>query len=585
MPQLPYIEISNSTRLMTEEFRGYDHRLKIDDGEFYDTQNLTSEHFPLLADRRKRGTVLTFTRGQGLLGKDTLCTVDNGTLYVGGLATPVTGLSDGEKQLVSMGAYLCIFPDKVYYNTADPTDHGSMEAAYRSNLSGNTVRYQACRSDGELIGSRTVSATAPAGPSNGAVWVNSSDGSWYEWSSFQEEWIVISSVYTKITFQSMGVLPAKFREYDGVTVSGAYFDDLNGEKILYSVGGDSSHADYAVVVGPIEQDHTDSNGAVTIERKVPALDYVCECKNRLWGCFYGHDGEKNLNEIYCCALGDFKNWRQYMGVSTDSWTASVGSDGPWTGAVAYLGYPTFFKENYIHRVVISGEGAHQLLETECRGVQNGSSRSLQIVGETLYYKSRTDVCAWQGGFPSGVSRALGAGRYRNAVAGAFGSRYYLSMQDSTDAWNLFVLDTETGIWMREDDLHAVQFASVDDELYCMAEIDGTKKLLALQGTDGVLEESVPWKAETGILYYEYPDRKYVSRYNIRLRFTGTASISIEYDSSGTWAASGTFTMNGTDSIVIPVRPRRCDHMRVKIEGIGEVRIFSITRVLEKGSDY
>ena len=292
MPQLPYIEISNSTRIMTEEFRGYDHRLKIDDGEFYDTQNLTSEHFPLLADRRKRGTVLTFTRGQGLIGKDTLCRVDGGTLYVGGLATPVTGLSDGEKQLVSMGAYLCIFPDKVYYNTADPTDYGSMEAAYRSNLSGNTVRYQACRSDGELIGSRTVSATAPAGPSNGAVWVNSSDGSWYEWSSFQEEWIVISSVYTKITFQSMGVLPAKFREYDGVTVSGAYFEDLNGEKILYAVGGDSSHADYVVVIGPIEQDHTDSNGAVSLERKVPALDYVCECKTACGAASTGTTGRR-----------------------------------------------------------------------------------------------------------------------------------------------------------------------------------------------------------------------------------------------------------------------------------------------------
>ena len=159
------------------------------------------------------------------------------------------------------------------------------------------------------------------------------------------------------------------------------------------------------------------------------------------------------------------------------------------------------------------------------------------------------------------------------------------MQDADNKWNLFVYDAEKGIWMKEDDLHVLQFAQVDDELYALTEKSGTKKLMALLGTDGTLETSVPWSAETGILYYEYPDHKYISRYNIRLRFTGTATISIEHDSSGTWVASGTFTMNGTDSIVIPVRPRRCDHLRVKIAGTGEVRIFSITRILEKGSDY
>ena len=105
VPLLPYINNNSSDRIMTEEFLGYDHNLKIADGAFYDTQNLSSEHAPLLADRKKRGTVTTFSTGQGILGKDTLCWVDNGTLYVGGLATAVTGLSSGEKQLVSMGAY------------------------------------------------------------------------------------------------------------------------------------------------------------------------------------------------------------------------------------------------------------------------------------------------------------------------------------------------------------------------------------------------------------------------------------------------------------------------------------------------
>ena len=51
----------------------------------------------------------------------------------------------------------------------------------------------------------------------------------------------------------------------------------------------------------------------------------------------------------------------------------------------------------------------------------------------------------------------------------------------------------------------------------MAESNGTRKLLALQGTDGTLEQSVAWKAETGILYYSYPDHKYVSLENFDIR--------------------------------------------------------------------
>ena len=66
---------------------------------------------------------------------------------------------------------------------------------------------------------------------------------------------------------------------------------------------------------------------------------------------------KAVNELYCCALGDFKNWNRFLGISTDAWAASVGSDGAWTGAANYLGYPTFFKEHVIHRIAISSSGA------------------------------------------------------------------------------------------------------------------------------------------------------------------------------------------------------------------------------------
>jgi hypothetical protein len=312
------------------------------------------------------------------------------------------------------------------------------------------------------------------------------------------------------------------------------------------------------------------------------MDFVCEAQNRLWGCFYGNNGEHNINELYCCALGDFKNWSQFLGLSTDSWRASRGSDGVFTGCVNYMGSPVFFKENIIHQVSVSPVGAHQVGDLPARGVQRGSHRSLAIVNETLYYKTRSGVVAWQGGMPVDVGAALGDVRYYDAAAGVFGQRYYISMRDGAGAWSLFCYDAKSGLWMREDGTHALGFAAWGDELYLM----GENEILTVNGTEGTLEDKVQWSAETGVTHYAYPDHKYLSRFNLRLRMEKGARLQlfIEYDSSGVWEFSGEVKVQRLDSFVVPVRPRRCDHLRLKLKGEGDVRVFSIARVLEAGSD-
>lgn len=577
--QLPSLDYEYSDRSVTDTFAGYNHKLKIADGEFYDTRNLTSEYYPLLAERRKRGLVKQLTAPGGLLGKEKLAYVDNGVLYYDGEATGLTGLTPGEKQLVSMGAYICIFPDKKYYNTADANDRGSMEAYYTST---GAVKYTMCRVDGTDYGTATVSTAAPEEPENAALWIDTSKETHVlkQWSSATKEWVSIPTVYTKVQFISKGELPGLFREYDGVTIGGAEAN-VNGDKVIYAMGGSESEFDYIVVMGLLEQAVTQETGSVSLSRSVPQMDFICESQNRLWGCYYGSDGEQSLNEIYCCALGDFKNWRQYMGLSTDSWTASVGSDGPWTGAVNYLGYPTFFKEDRIHRVSISTSGAHSINETACRGVQKGSEKSLAVVNEILLYKSRSDVCAYQGGFPAKVSEALGDGLYSDAAAGAVRDRYYISMKDSDGKTQLFVYDVGKKLWMHEDGFEADCFARVGDELYALS----GKMLYAMQGSTGEKEPYISWMAETGMLYYQQPDQKYVSNFSLRLSLEEGAELTIyiEYDSTGEWERKGTIKFRGTKAVNVPIRPRRCDHMRIRLEGKGRVRLYSIAKLVTYGS--
>lgn len=271
-----------------------------------------------------------------------------------------------------------------------------------------------------------------------------------------------------------------------------------------------------------------------------------------------------------------------MGLSTDSWTASVGTDGPWTGCVNYLGQPIFFKENRMHKVSVSSVGAHQITDIPCRGVQNGSAKSLVVVNETLFYKSRSEVCAYQGGFPTSISAQLGEEMYTDACAGAVKDRYYISMHGA-DGWNMFVYDVRRGLWMREDELHATVFASLADELYCLSS-DGS--LIAMLGSEGTPEPFVSWAAETGMLYYQQPDRKYVSRFNFRLYMEDGAELEIYmmYDSDNEWHRQGRIKKHGTNTTTVPIRPRRCDHCRIKLVGKGDVKIYSIAKILTYGSD-
>ena len=81
-----------------------------------------------------------------------------------------------------------------------------------------------------------------------------------------------------------------------------------GDHVIYAIGGGAGELDYIVVAGLLDRAVTQTEGTVKLARRVPDLDYVIECKNRLWGCRYGTSEGKNLNEIYCSALGDFKNW-------------------------------------------------------------------------------------------------------------------------------------------------------------------------------------------------------------------------------------------------------------------------------------
>lgn len=581
----PKLKAIKASRQMVDAFKGYNHNLRIGDGEFFNMKNMTSDHYPVLSPRGKRGVYASPTAPTGLVAKDSLCWVD-GSKFVINEKPVEMHLNDEPKQLVSMGAYVIIMPDKKYINTADLTDFGNIEASFTCA----SARYAMCKADSTEYGDIYQSSTPPD-PEEHELWIDISTTphALKQYSKTSSVWTQIATTYVRISAHGIA---QNFKQYDAVKITGLpdQLSDMNETTCVlwdaYHDPGDDEVAegtnDYIVIVGILDEAITYET-ELKLERTMPVMDFVIEANNRLWGCRYGtaNNGQV-VNEIYCSKLGDFKNWSCYMGISTDSWTASCGTDGQWTGAITHMGYPLFFKENYVHKVYGNYPSNFQVQTTPCKGVQKGCEKSLAIVNTTLFYKARSGVCAYDGSLPTEISYALGNEAYEEAVGGAHGNKYYISMKDTAGDHHLFVYDVSKGMWHREDDLKADYFCSCRGDLYAIS----NGKIIAMLGSGTPDSLPVEWMAETGEIGISSPDMKYISRITLRMSMDIGSEVTIyaQYDFNEEWEQVCILTSDSLRSFSIPIRPKRCDHMKLRIEGVGAVKIYSLTKTIEQGSE-
>lgn len=605
---LYYPRLNNipKSKEMLTYFGGYDHRITCQEGFFFDEKNISTDDFPVISARKPRFYASTFPYEGKILGALSTPDADMYVVKPGNSSTyseltiegdtpyhiPSHQLNLEDKTILKMGKYIAVFPDKKWFKPGtgeDSGECGDIEAS-KAIASGTTVKFQLVDSDGSNI---TINTAAEDG--NYRIVNVNGKSALQVYSSATNMWVNVATVYFKIESTGIGT---DFKKGDGVKITCDFSsatvknykniwvnDEGNGKRssnFVIKERGDN----YITVVGILgEASKTVTNIPVTVERKCPDIAYVCECQNRLWGC------SKDGHEIYACKLGDVTNWNCFDGVSTDSWAATVGSDGEFTGAFAYLGYPIFFKEDKILKVSISGYGAHSYKEMESRGVQNGSSRSLVMINELLYYKSKTNVCMYDGNFPQEIGDELND-KYINAVGCGYKDKYYLSLEHNSKPESLFVYDTKNQIWAREDNIRVNYFMTHKGLTAWTSTGIAAKPINRITLIDDhsdyadVSEGKVDWMLESGNIGFAIDEKKYIAKMSFRLKLEVGAYVQlfIEYDSSGNWEHVWNVTGKGTRTFTIPVRPKRCDHYRFKLVGKGDCKIFSFSKTYEEGSD-
>lgn len=529
LPSMLYAD--NIKKGKQTKFNGLNHNLGAGDGELWDMRNLTSDYYPLLATRQKRRKLRDLESPYGIFSWDGLAWADGTKFYYRGVARGTVTATD--KTFAALGAYIVILPDKKYYNT-ETGDFGSLESAW----SGTRLTF----TNGKLYDEDAEA--------------NCIQVSGVNWSSY-------------------------FKAGDAVTISGCTkHTENNKTPIIREIDGDKLY--FYEYIFTLDGDGTTpytETGSLSVARTVPDLNFLCENENRLWGC--------DDTTIYSSKLGDIFNWNVYEGLETDSYAVDTGSAGPFTACISYLGYPIFFKEDHIYKVYGSIPSNFEVMGSATLGVAAGGHKSLAIAGEILFYLSTAGFMAYSGGIPQPIGQAFGLARQRGAVGGSDGLKYYVSFRDADDVSRFCVYDAQRGLWHIEDETEIIGFCRFNGNTYFLETGGGIYLTGTILGSEGDEEADFDWAAEFGDFTDDDPNKKGVSKLQIRLELDEGAecTVYLQFDTTGDWIQAGQALQAGVKrSYYLPIIPRRGDHYRMKIEGTGGCRIYSLAREYYDGSE-
>lgn len=537
------------TELRTIEFKGYDVRSIIDDGSMRQMRNLSTDEYPSLTPRKKRGVYAEgYSSPQCIMQRmDKLAVISDSKFYYDGIWIRGINLSPNveNRRLVAINSRIVIFPDKLWYNI-NTGESGTLE--------------------------NTATATALAFHKNEVT---------YE----TEVTITLASGSTLERFKKGDAI-----SFDGLTTTGFDGNDNNIENaVIENIDYENNKIWLAEgwIHYPTEDDQDfTAEGNISIFRKVPDLEFVLEYNNRL----YGTSG----NTIYASKLGDPTNWYYYSAGTADaSYAVEVGTDGEFTGIAPLPNQIVFFKENCIHKLYGYKPSNYQLVTTQnVLGLEKGSEKSIQLVGGTLYYKSREGVMLYTGDSPVLISACFGSDRFYDAVAGTDKLKYYISMKKrGDDSQHFFVYDIARELWVEEDDTNAQDFTYLDNTLLY---IDGkSKKIREVVGREGHhLEDDIEWYARFGD-FDEYglyrraqfkENKRVYSKLQMRLSMADHTRVSVWISvDGGAWESVCNIDTEEKRVVEMPIIPRRCDRFGILITGRGNVKIESLTRTVREGS--
>lgn len=525
LPRLPYnIPFAKGEMVQMGKINYSD---SFQDGDLADSRNISARRFPYITTRNAREK-LDYSGVSAMTAWNKLITVKGTQVYYDGEL--VSGsVTEGEKQFAIVNSKCVIWPDKMYLDLNTRTLNGlgaSMVSAVSTIFDSGTM---------------TIRCTADQ--------------------------------YTRFT--------TAFHIGDCIEISGCQVNTENNKSVVIrsirrSISPDSSHIDNLIIVGVDDNAFTigdEGSRSITIERKIPDLDFICESENRLWGC------NSADQTIYVSALGDPYNFYKYEGLSTDSYAVAVGTEGDFTGCCKLGSSVLFWKETVLHKVLGGSPSEYSINSYNIEGLKAGCHKSLQAINEVLIYVGLHGVFAYSGGTPTLISPNFGNREITDAVAGTDGDTYFLCAHEGNDS-HLYLYETRRNLWVLEDDLDIVDFARIGKDIYFL---DASGDIY--KHDSGTEEEDIEWLMVTKPFYETIDGRKIYSKLQMRLELPKKSYLTISARrDGGQWEQVHKIVGKGYDVFTVRFMINRCDKFELKFEGKGPATILGMSRIFTIGSE-
>lgn len=100
------------------------------------------------------------------------------------------------------------------------------------------------------------------------------------------------------------------------------------------------------------------------------------------------------------------------------------------------------------------------------------------------------------------------------------------------------------------------------------------------------QEDFAWELETGTLGLDTPNQKYISRIQMRVDYIGTLKAEIAYDNveDSNYNTVHESESDHMRSITVPIKVKRNDHFRIRLSGVGQVKLYSLGYQTDEGSE-
>lgn len=523
---LPYLrETQSAAKKYSLVFRGLNYGEGTQDGEFADTYNLSTSKYPCITQRAARIRLQQYSdKAMSIHAKGELFVVDGTKVYYGDKLIEGLTVTEGKKQMASIGNYVVIFPDKKYYivpNDDNPNGEvGDMEIVYKNanlTFTSNTIT-----TDGDDF---------------------------------------------------------KFQKGDNIKITGCSESENDKEIVVRSVSGKELTFDDNSFTA------CENEASVTLAREVPDLDFICESNYRLWGTkgntIYSSKFSDPLNfanfealasdsyAIEVSSEGDFTGciaYSNYICFFKENTLHKLYGTKPANFQVvtASVYGVQSGSERSMHIV------NEQLIYKGVGGIYSFTGGVPELISGNFGNNRYSEAVACCDGEIYYVSMKQG-------------DKWHLFTYDV--AKGIWLREDETqAVDMAFHD-GKVHFIDEKGNLFFIDK-ESPKRDVTIDTTSGAVRSDIEWGATFCTIHETVGERKGYSKFLLRLDLSAGAwlSVDIKTDIDTQWRQVYTTHNAKAKTFSIPIMPTRCDSIDIRLRGKGECVVKAFIREFTVGSD-